>query len=222
MAIFSLNDQSGQHIYLKSRNQETLSLTPMMPSLVYIQLGEQSRLSLDLQPGDYQHSFVLILTKGSQAYIQERESWSGNIDWNIYLIEPYTELEYKARVKHFQEQRSELEIQHQASYTTSKVDCRYSSHTTDLLHQHIRITIPQAIQHCQAFQSTEVLLTQDCRPHLSIIPELQVANDQNQASHGVSVHPIADLEVFYLMARGLSLKRARQMIELGFLNPQTI
>jgi len=44
-----------------------------------------------------------------------------------------------------------------------------------------------------------------------------VATDTSNASHGVSIHPIRETDIFYLMTRGLTREQAQNSIIDGFL-----
>jgi hypothetical protein len=217
MSIFQTQQDHTEYLYIKSRNIETISLSPEFQSHIYITLGEQSKLTLSIESGQYDHHITIVLTKGSVCNIQELNPWSGHIHWEIYLIEPYASIDYLTRIVHHQEQHNTISIHHQSSYTQSHIDSRYSSHSTAKLYQYVSISIPQGVMHCTASQSASVLLNTAYRPHISIIPELKVATDQSQARHGVSIQPISELDIFYLMSRGLTEQEAKQEIEKGFL-----
>jgi Fe-S cluster assembly scaffold protein SufB len=215
MAIFTTQQSNGQYIVIKSRNNEELSLNTLSPETI-IHIGEQAQLNIIIPEGDYNHNIHIIATKGSQVEIREKESWSGNMSWNIELIEPYANINYMSRVKSNRESNNSITIAHQAPYTKSKVDCRYIIETSHPLKQHTIITIPATISHCEAIQSAEIILLTE-RPKLEIIPELRVATDNSNASHGVSIHPVRETDIFYLMTRGLTREQAQNSIVEGFL-----
>jgi Fe-S cluster assembly protein SufB len=215
MAIFTTQQSTGQYIVIKSRNNEELSLNILSPETI-IHIGEQAQLGIIIPEGDYNHNIHIIATKGSQVEIRERESWSGNISWNIELIEPYANINYISRVKSNRESNNTITITHQAPYTKSKVDCRYIIENSHPLKQHTIITIPATISHCEAIQSAEIILLTE-RSKFEIIPELRVATDNSNASHGVSIHPIRETDIFYLMTRGLSKQKSFDLLKTGFL-----
>lgn len=215
MAIFTTQQSTGQYIVIKSRNNEELSLNILSPETI-IHIGEQARLGIIIPEGDYNHNIHIIATKGSQVEIREKESWSGNISWNIELIEPYANINYISRVKSNRESNNTITITHQAPYTKSKVDCRYIIENSHPLKQHTIITIPATISHCEAIQSAEIILLTE-RSKFEIIPELRVATDHSNARHGVSIHPIRETDIFYLMTRGLTREQAQNSIIEGFL-----
>jgi len=48
------------------------------------------------------------------------------------------------------------------------------------------------------------------------MPGLQINADQVKCSHGSTASAISDEEIFYLQARGIKPKQARQLIARGF------
>jgi FeS assembly protein SufD len=51
------------------------------------------------------------------------------------------------------------------------------------------------------------------------VPSLEIENNEVRATHSASVAQIDEEQLFYLMARGLSLDEARKMVVLGFFEP---
>lgn len=215
MAIFTTQQSIGQYMVIKSRNHEEISLDTLSENIT-IHIGEQSHLRILISEANYHHAISIIATKGSQLEIIEKSSWSGSIQWNIDLIEPYAQVTYSTRLSDIQNSQHTISINHQASYTSSHIDSRYYVENSQKLKQHTIITIPEAITHCNASQSAEILLHTK-RSHIDIIPELQVATDRSNASHGVSIHPFSEIDIFYLMTRGLSRELAQKSIVEGFL-----
>lgn len=217
MAIYNTTTSSADnYLIIKSRNHEKLNLQDLSPqSLIHI--AEQATLELSIGAGEYNHNIHLILTKGAKLEILEQETWSGTINWTIDLIEPYSKIKYITRLDIQADSKNIITVNHKSAYTESQIDSRYCLTTRNKLTQHTIIQIPEAITHCKATQSAEVLLLTD-RPKIQIIPELRVATDNSNASHGVSIHPIQDRDIFYLMARGISHHEAIQLLRTGFLD----
>ena len=216
MAIYTTQTEaSHQYLVIKSRNREVLNLLDLSQNTI-IHIAEQAKLELNIGAGEYNHNLNIILTKGAKLDIMEKENWSGNLHWNIDLIEPYSEVKYITRLEVEKNSNNLIKINHQASYTMSKIDSRYSVTNQNKIHQHTIIDIPKTIKHCQASQSAEILLLTD-RPQIKIIPELRVATDDGNASHGVSIHPIRETDIFYLMARGIGQTKAIKILKTGFL-----
>lgn len=216
MAIYNTTTPSADnYLIIKSRNQEKLNLQDLSPqSLIHI--AEQSTLDLSIGAGEYNHNIHLVLTKGAKLEILEQEAWSGTISWTIDLIEPYSKIKYVTRLDIQSDSKNIITVNHKSAYTESQIDSRYCITTRNKLTQHTIIQIPEAITHCKATQSAEVLLLTD-RPQIQIIPELKVATDNSNASHGVSIHPVRETDIFYLMTRGLSQSKAIHLLKNGFL-----
>ncbi|MEY2986438.1 MAG: [Fe-S] cluster assembly scaffold SufBCD, SufD protein [Candidatus Parcubacteria bacterium] len=216
MAIFTTTTVlDEQYLIIKSRNQEQLNLYELKPNSL-IHIAEQANLDLSIGAGEYNHNIHLVLTKGAKLEILEQETWSGTINWTIDLIEPYSAVKYITRLDIKADSKNIITINHQAAYTSSQIDSRYCLTTSNKLTQHTIIQIPEAITHCEATQSAEVLLLTD-RPQVQIIPELRVATDNSNASHGVSIHPVRETDIFYLMTRGISQSKALHLLKSGFL-----
>lgn len=216
MSIYTTQTEtSNQYLVIKSRNKEVLNILDLSPNTI-IHIAEQAQLELNIGAGEYSHNLHIILTKGSKLKILEQENWSGNLNWTIDLIEPYSEVKYITRLEVEKNSNNLIKVNHQASYTTSKVDSRYCLTSQYTLNQHTVINIPEKIKYCQASQSAEVLLITD-RPQIKIIPELRVATDNSNASHGVSIHNIRETDIFYLMTRGISQAKAINIFKNGFL-----
>ena len=216
MAIYNTTTPSSDnYLVIKSRNQEKLNLAELKSNSL-IHIAEQATLKLSIGSGEYNHNIHLILTKGSKLDILEQDTWIGTINWTIDLIEPYSAVKYITRLDIQADSKNIITINHQAAYTKSQIDSRYCLTTRNKLTQHTIIQIPEAITHCKATQSAEVLLLTD-RPQIQIIPELKVATDNSNASHGVSIHPVRETDIFYLMTRGISHTKSLNLLKAGFL-----
>lgn len=216
MAIYNTTTPSADnYLIIKSRNKEKLNLQDLSPqSLIHI--AEQATLELSIGAGEYNHNIHLVLTKGAKLEILEQETWIGTINWTIDLIEPYSAVKYITRLDIQADSKNTITVNHKSAYTESQIDSRYCLATSNKLTQHTIIQIPEAITHCKATQSAEILLLTD-RPQIQIIPELRVATDNSNARHGVSIHPIRDRDIFYLMTRGISYTKSLHLLKAGFL-----
>jgi hypothetical protein len=216
MSIYTTTTPADEkYLVIKSRNKAVLDILDLSPNTI-IHIAEQAQLELSIVAGEYNHNLNIILTKGAKLNIMEKENWSGNLHWTIDLIEPYSEVKYITRLEVEKNSNNFIKINHQAAYTQSKVDSRYCVISQNKIQQHTIIDIPKNIKYCQASQSAEILLLTD-RPQIKIIPELRVATDNSNASHGVSIHSIRETDIFYLMARGISQAKAIKILKKGFL-----
>jgi len=107
---------------------------------------------------------------------------------------------------------------HMADHTFSDIDFRVA--LKDQAHSTytgvIRIS-PEAL-HSEAFQENNNLLLSKMAKAESI-PELEILTDEVRCKHGVTVGPIEEESLFYLMSRGISRDEAVKIIVRGFLEP---
>lgn len=78
------------------------------------------------------------------------------------------------------------------------------------------IRINHQAVNAQAFLKHSVLLIGDDSKAVSI-PELEISNDQVQASHASAIGPVDQSQLFYLMSRGFSYDLALNLIIKSFL-----
>lgn len=70
----------------------------------------------------------------------------------------------------------------------------------------------------EAYQENRnLLLDKECRAES--IPELEILNENVRCTHGATVGPVDEEQVFYLMTRGLSRRAAERTIVEGFFAP---
>ena len=67
-----------------------------------------------------------------------------------------------------------------------------------------------------AWLAVHLLLLSD-KANGRAIPSLEILENDIKAGHATTVGKVSDLELFYLMSRGLSKKQAKQLIVEGFL-----
>lgn len=77
------------------------------------------------------------------------------------------------------------------------------------------ITVDEDAHFTDAYQTCRNLLMEDTTEANSM-PGLQINADQVKCSHGSTASAISDEEIFYLQARGIQPKAARQLIARGF------
>ena len=106
---------------------------------------------------------------------------------------------------------------HEAEHTTS--DLLYKNalyHQARTIFAGLIRVCPGA-HHTDAFQSCRNLLGSN-EAEANSMPGLEIDADQVRCSHGSTSGQISEEEIFYLKARGIPPKVARQMIAFGFLN----
>jgi Fe-S cluster assembly protein SufD len=77
------------------------------------------------------------------------------------------------------------------------------------------ITVDEGAHFTDAYQTCRNLLMEDTTEANSM-PGLQINADQVKCSHGSTASAISDDEIYYLKARGIRPKQARQLIARGF------
>jgi len=79
------------------------------------------------------------------------------------------------------------------------------------------IMVGEEAHFTDAYQTCRnLLLSDECEANA--MPGLEINADQVKCSHGSTSGPITDEELFYLKARGISDKMARQLVTFGFVN----
>ncbi len=105
---------------------------------------------------------------------------------------------------------------HEAGHTRSDIDVktvvtgRARSSYTGL------IRIDKTAREVEAFQENRNLVLSDTA-RADSIPELEILNQDVSCSHGATVAPLDEQQVFYLESRGIATPQARLMIVRGFL-----
>ena len=80
------------------------------------------------------------------------------------------------------------------------------------------IRIEEHARNCEAYQENRnLMLDASCRAES--IPELEILNQDVRCTHGATVGPIDEEQVYYLMTRGLPRRTAQTLIVEGFFGP---
>jgi len=80
------------------------------------------------------------------------------------------------------------------------------------------IRVDEHVPNCEAYQSNRNLLLNRGAKAESI-PELEILCDEVICTHGATVGPIDEMQVFYLLSRGISRREAVKMIVRGHVEP---
>ncbi len=78
------------------------------------------------------------------------------------------------------------------------------------------IRIDDAARHCEAYQVNRNLLLSS-RARADAIPELEIHNQEVSCSHGATIAPVEEDQLFYLESRGLDRGEALGLVVGGFL-----
>lgn len=79
------------------------------------------------------------------------------------------------------------------------------------------IRIPKDAQKCDGTQNHRAILLSD-KASVKAIPELEIYADDVKCAHGSAVGPIDGVNLFYLMARGISAEAAKRLLIKAFLS----
>jgi Fe-S cluster assembly protein SufD len=106
---------------------------------------------------------------------------------------------------------------HLASHTQSNLDVKVA--LTDAARSAYTgvIRIAEDARECEAYQENRnLLLSGDARAES--IPELEILNQDVRCTHGATVAPLDEEQLFYLSSRGLARSQAMRLIVYGFLD----
>lgn len=81
-----------------------------------------------------------------------------------------------------------------------------------------RIVVPREAQQTESYQANRNLLLTD-RARADSLPVLEILANDVRCSHGATVGPLDEDQLFYLMARGIPRPVAREMLVAGFVRP---
>ncbi len=137
----------------------------------------------------------ILLGEGASAYF-DVASLSFDSDKKIYDIS----------IDHIGQKTESNFTFHGVSTSTSEIIVRGVSH------------IEQDSIKSQASQACNVILF-DKESRAKASPTLKIDCDDIKASHGCAIGSLNDNHIFYLLSRGLTLKEARRLITLGYLEP---
>jgi Fe-S cluster assembly protein SufD len=107
--------------------------------------------------------------------------------------------------------------EHKSPDTTSDINFRVALKDSSTSMYRGTIYIDKVAQRTEAYQSNKNLLLGNGAKADSI-PKLEILADDVKCSHGATVGPIDQDQVFYLNSRGLPLTEAEELIVAGFFN----
>lgn len=152
-----------------------------------------------------------------QLFWNERE---GHDETVVRLIGEGASVDVRGYLELHGNAQRELSVRvvHEAPKTESNVVLRALLHGQS----HVQIAevgemIPGAQASKAHVEAKALLLSEDASADLR--PELEIAEDDVQATHAAHVGPLEEEELFYLMSRGISRKEAEQLLIKAFLAP---
>lgn len=105
---------------------------------------------------------------------------------------------------------------HRAGRTTSRIDFKAVAAGQARTTYTGLIRIEEQAKHCEAYQENRNLLLSK-RARADAIPELEIHNQEVSCSHGATIAPVAEDQLFYLESRGLDPSEAVGLVVGGFL-----
>lgn len=111
-----------------------------------------------------------------------------------------------------------IRIIHRAPHTTANTTLKGVAWDSSQLKLSGIIVIEKLAQQTQSFLRENILLLS---PHAKAeaIPNLEILANDVKCSHAATISNISEEQVFYLMSRGLTRKKAEEVIVEGFLHP---
>lgn len=107
---------------------------------------------------------------------------------------------------------------HQASDTYSDLDFKVVLKDQARSAYTGLIRIEHDAKNCEAYQENRNLLLSD-GTRADTIPELEILNDEVRCTHGATIGPLDEQQIFYLTARGIRRDDAIRMVVNGFVEP---
>jgi Fe-S cluster assembly protein SufD len=174
---------------------------------------------------ELQHEDKIFLTQrnslGKDSQLQNVTiSLGGGVskyNWKTYLDGQGAEsrwygMLYGSNNQHFDHHTSQ---HHRAGNTSSNMDFKVAVQDEAVSAYTGKIIIDEGSVNCEAFQENRNLLLDDTAK-VESIPELEISNDDVRCSHGVTVGPLEQDQIFYLMSRGIDREEALIIILNGF------
>lgn len=110
-----------------------------------------------------------------------------------------------------------ININHQKRDTKSKVIVKGALNDSAFVNFDGLVKIEQSAKGTNAWLGAHILLLSK-RARGRAVPSLEISENDIKAGHATTVGRVNDLELFYLMSRGLTEKDAKSLIVQGFLS----
>ncbi len=119
-----------------------------------------------------------------------------------------------------QHQETEAKMVHAAPNTSSKVVSKSISQQSGTTPYRCLVRVDEDATQAASVLSCEALLLDEQSVSLTP-PDLKIAEEDARITHDANVSKIDDVQLFYLMSRGLSAEQAMGLIVNGFIEPVT-
>jgi Fe-S cluster assembly protein SufD len=148
--------------------------------------------------------------------------WSGQetkIDYDIYLNKEGAGIKFLMLLLGQKENSViiNVNIYHQKPQTNSKVIVKGVLNDLSKVDFNGLVKIEKNSKLSNAWLAAHLLLISD-KAKGRAVPSLEILENDIKAGHATTVGRVNELEIFYLMSRGLSRKKAKQFIIEGFLS----
>lgn len=110
-----------------------------------------------------------------------------------------------------------INIYHQKPGTLSKIIVKGALYGSANINFNGLVKIEPGAKEADASLAANILLLSD-KAKAEVVPSLEISENNIKAGHAVTISRINDIELFYLMSRGLSEKTSKSLIVQGFLS----
>lgn len=147
--------------------------------------------------------------------------WTGQeteLSYTITLTQPGASVEFNGLLlgKESDNLALDVTVVHAAPQTSSNVVIKSALNDSAKADIKGLVRIEPGAKGTQTWLAAHLLLLSDKAKGLAI-PSLEILENDVKAGHATTVGRLNDLELFYLMSRGLPQKAAKQLIVSGFL-----
>lgn len=147
--------------------------------------------------------------------------WTGeetNLTYNIFLSEKGAKVTLLGLFLGRESHKVDIKttIYHQSQHTTSEVIIKGALTDTASINYQGLVKIDQGATGTKAWLAAHFLLL-STKAKGTAIPSLEILENDIKAGHATTVGRVNDMELFYLMSRGLSKEKAKLLIVEGFL-----
>jgi Fe-S cluster assembly protein SufD len=161
----------------------------------------------------------IIIKKDEQRVIPIL--WTGketNLEYTITLAEPGASVDFQGLLLGTDDENvlAKVTVIHAAPHTKSNIVIKsaLSGHAKADIHGLVKVE--SGAKGTQTWLAAHLLLLSDKAKGVAI-PSLEIIENDIKAGHATTVGRLGDMELFYLMSRGLPEKIAKQLIVSGFL-----
>ncbi len=201
-------------------------ITPLLSEVIDLNLSERSGLKISLDtrgfPSEATHFASIRATlKRASRFESVSVTHGSNLSRFDYAVELQQEganasLKGLTHLFDSNEAHSNVLMSHKAPHCTSSQLFKTLLEDTSSSSFQGKIYVDQKAQKTEAFQLNKNLLL-DKRSRAYCKPNLEIFADDVKASHGATFGHLNEEQLFYLKARGLSEKSAKEILIKGFI-----